>query len=523
MSTPPGDTLETRPLDAGAGEWLRRVQIFLGWCLRTEVRRVWNWIAIVAPVIVVRYLTGDSIGRNPLTAGRHLLSELFWGAALLIMAGGARHASTAVCWEVANEQRDLVRLTGIPPRTLLWCTSLARWWTVGLSIAVMLPLALFARTMGAISWDQWFAGGCWLLMVAALTAGFAMISSVSSNQATNPETTAAMATFLLLILYNLAFLAVAAFLGIAYWLGGGYSIPTKSLWSELIQFVLGLAPTAGLYSAFALPASFNPLMPSYWIHGLTAAFCCWSASVVINNRFRVTSQGDAPSLNSRREHQLQSRPVQLHPRCSERPFFWKDKYILGGGNAAQLRWLVVSLFSLAGVVMANLYNFSLVAGVMSVCVLPCLIAIRFDALLAPEFREQTWNGLMLLPVEPEFILFEKARAAVSERKSLLLPVALAGACAVYWSPVVWFMTAVIALMAGLLMIEISILNQFFSKNVLITTGIAIAMIAAIVLMVPPWAFFNRWLSFTITLAVLSVVSLLLGWMIRWRLRNWTDS
>jgi hypothetical protein len=506
-----------------AGSRLSRILVFLEWCLRREAMRPWNYLVLLMPVVAAGYFSENFIVRNLPQQGPELLRTLLWVSAFFVFVGGVRHASKAVCWEVSRELRDLVRLTGIEPKILLWCTSLCRWWTIGLSILMILPLAILARTLGAISFDQWFSGGCWLLLLAALVAGFAMIASVSSNQVSNPETTAATATFLLMVLYHVAFWGFGAVIGLISWgTNGTIDFTSGSLGRKSIQFVLSLAPIAGLYRGLASPSMFTPLDPTYWLHFVTAGFCIWAASIVIHNRFRVTTRGDdGPSVVAQKNQTIVTPPF-MRPRCSDRPFFWKDTFILGEGRWSQSFWTAVSLFSLVFVFSAVAYDFPLATAIVAVCAAPCLLAVRFDALLVAEFREQTWNSLMLLPVDPKVFLLEKLRAAAWERKAVLLPVGVAAAFALFSNATALLMTATVAAIAGVLMIEVSILNQFYSKVGLAQSAIALLMILSIGFLVPAWVYLYAGLSFAITVVTMLVYCGFFYWLINWRLRNWTE-
>ena len=71
----------------------------------------------------------------------------------------AVHASQSICWEVSPELRELVRLTGIGPVTLLCCKSLARWSTIGISVLLLAPLQCFAFAPGGVTATQLHCDG----------------------------------------------------------------------------------------------------------------------------------------------------------------------------------------------------------------------------------------------------------------------------------------------------------------------------------------------------------------------------
>jgi hypothetical protein len=518
-------SVHAKPSAAETGERLQRVSVFVRWCFQRETLSLWNCLVTIFPVMVAGYFSQFALGYYSPWQGTHLLRTLLWVAAFFIFVGGMRHASKAVCWEVSRELRDLVRLTGIDPRTLLWCKSLSRWWTISLSVLVILPLAMFARTLGATSFDQWFSGGCWLLLLIALTAGFAMIASVTSNQVSNPETMAATSTFLLMAMYHVMFWVCSAVIGMTLWFSRGtFDLPVGSFGRQAIQFVLSLSPAAGLYRGLTSPSTFSPLDVTYWPHFVTAGFCVLAASKVMRNRFRVTTRGeDGPSESIANKHSVVPNP-RLRPRFSDRPFYWKDTYILGGGNWSKSWWTAISLLATVGVFSALVYKIpAVVIAVVAVCAAPCLLAIRFDALLVPEFRDQTWGSLMLLPVNPNIFLLEKLRAAASERIAILLPVGVAAAIGMVSSPAVILMAATVAMLVGVLMIEISIVNQLYVKTWwigLVVAGITIGLIA---FLVPVWLFFGYGLGFFVTLVILAIV--IFGFLsrIQDRLKNWSDA
>ena len=516
-------------VDVGDG-W-RVFWVFFQWSIRREALRLWNYAILIVPVLMSGYFVRNLLFRAFPVPGAALLENLLFIAVFFIFTGGVLHASKAVCWEVSRELRDLVRLTGIAPSTLLWCQSLSRWWTIALSIILILPLAMYARTMGGITGYQWFAGGCWLLLVTVLTAGFAMFASVTSNRANNAETVAATASFLFMVVYHLLFLGISALIGLVAWyLNGKVQPAVGSIGHQAAMFALEFAPPiAGVYRGLKSPATFSPLDPAFFLHFITAFFCLWAATVVLRNRLRVTTLGDDPLA----EPEIVPRKVlnlaSPRPRCSDRPFLWKDTYILGAGRWSRVWWTFLSGIGLIVVSASTIRNVDsaevmpLVIGIIAICLLPCVIAVKFDALLTAEFRDNTWNSLMLLPIDPRIPIIAKIQAAAWERKTIFVPVFVGAAIASYWNVTAVLISATIAVLVGILMIEVSILNQFYSKSWWVGPVIGLFIVLMIGVIIPVWAFYGVASGFVFTVFSLAVFNFCIYANINWRLHHWTET
>ncbi|MEI8017116.1 MAG: hypothetical protein WCH39_02900 [Schlesneria sp.] len=503
--------------------------VFLEWCIQRESLRLWNYAILLVPVLTSGYFIRNLLFRAFPAQGPALLESLLLISAFFIFTGGVIHASKAVCWEVSRELRDLVRLTGIEPSTLLWCQSLSRWWTIALSIILILPLAMYARTMGAISAERWFAGLCWLLLVTILSAGFAVFASVTSNRANNAETAAATGTFLLMLVYHIFFWGMSAMIGLTAWYLNGKSVPTVgSIGDQAAILPLSFTPVVGVYRGLKSPGTFSPLDPTFFLHFFTAFLFMWAATVVIRNRLRVTTQGDERLTEPGIVPRIVIKHNWLRPRCGDRPFFWKDTYILGTGRWTQVWWTILcalGLLALIGSTLRNVNSFDaipLVLGISTVSVWPCVIAARFDALLTAEFRGNTWNSLMLLPIDPRTPIIAKIQAAAWERKAMFVPVVAGAAIASFSNVTAVMMAATISLLMGILMIEVSILNQFYLKSWWVgpITGFAVVMMIMVIAVI--WVAYGVASGFVFTCLALGLFNFCVYLHIAWRLEHWTE-
>ncbi len=462
--------------------------------------------------------------------------------------------------------RDLVRLTGVSPKTLLWSTTLSRWWTIGWSLLLLLPLAMFAITLGGVQIGQLQSGLMGLALLVTLTGAFGMLASVLTADAKNPEKTATTATFFLLFIYNVGFglLALAIYWG--NWLIVG---DVSSSLDRLCRRIALWSPTVGLLNALRSPGLFTPTDPGYWLHFLTAVGCAALATLAIEIRFQSSTSAEVaatpdglPSLQptkttDRPSDADSSQPVlQLakrstnerdltsvvpliaitgrRPRCSDRPFFWKDVYVLSDERRWMNTWslfyiltaLIVMLISVISTDNSDRFRV-LMAAIISVVVAAIIVSLRFDALLTAEFRDRTWGSLMLLPVDPCELLRIKLWAALWEQRFVALPVTLACGALLWLGPIEAVvgvgMEFVIALIACGLLCQMSCINQLLGKVWWIGPCQAIGFIAVLTASIAIWANCGLWPGFVLTTAFLSGIMIALQrYCVNWLARNWVE-
>ncbi len=505
---------------ANAAERRRVAWSFGEWCLQQEITKRSACFQLIFPSLLAGGVVLTGL-RSPWESGRaqEWLQFLFVLCAITICVYGAIHASKAICWEIASDLRDLVRLTGIDPLVLLWCRVLSRWLTIVISVVLVLPLALFVSTLGEVTRDLWMAGGCWLVLIAVLTAGFTTMAGVSPGDSAVAEQTAIVGTIVLVVLYHFVFLGMATVIVAMSWLVNGDLTQTRGI----AVFVSELMPALGFFRAIDSPTQFSPLSFSYWGHFLTAILCCRMASIVMCNRFRVSRRGEddgVASLPTKDAVRIDS--VPLRPRCGDSPFFWKDAYVLSDLKRECASWTMVSLIGLASVLVAMVYEYSLVAGIIAVCVAPVILALRFEALLAAEFREQAWASLMLLPGDPRVLLVAKIQVAATAVYPIMLPVGAACLIAAVTHGVAILILVIIAFLMAILLIEISILSHVKAPSAwddFVMTSLALVMVA--------WLIFV-WIRWTTLSGVLITIAILLAqatcfylFAVR-RLRNWSE-
>jgi hypothetical protein len=539
--------------------------VFAEWCLRREAPR---WppgfvrLSLLIPVVsacCVAVWAWPHL-RFP-GAGTEAIRELLLLAAAVIVVGGIQFASKAVCWELSTEMRDIVRLTGLGAGTLLWTRTLSRWWTIGWSLVLLLPFASFAFTLGNVRSDQLAAGAFGLGMLAALVGGFGMLAGVLTADAKNPEKSASSATWLLLLIYGASFVIVPQLIYWGgYWLMDGNVPASVSLFSNRVG---SWQPTISVINALRSPTLFSPTDAGYWLHLLTAIACSSLATLAMGFRFRSNLSSADPAMSDERALQQSSKsiaakderscpsglavednekrtsrrghPRRRRPRCSDRPFFWKDVYILSDAGKRLNGWTLFYIAAAIGMLILIIgqpdypnRDWTVVVANISIVVAILVLSVRFDALLTAEFRDRTWGTLMLLPVDPCDLLLSKLWAAMWEQRFAVLPVGLAQASLGYWGSsqmvVATAMAAVISFICCCLFCQMSCLNQLLGKAWWIGPCQILGLIAIIVASSILWGLTGLWPGFVLTVAFLiGIVIVIQVGFVNPVARNWVEA
>lgn len=543
--------------------------VFFQWCLQREAPR---WIpplirlTFFLPAIAA-WLSAATIWPDFkfTSAGSAAISNLLAVASFVIVVAGVQFAARSICWEVSTEMRDLVRLTGIGATTLLWSKTAARWWTIGWSLLLILPLAMFAKTMGGVTSGQLMSGACGLAMLVVLTGAGGMLAGVLATDSKNPEKTATGSAVSLLAFYNLSFV----FLSLAIITSGVVFGRSTSVAAEkLASYTLNCTPVVVVFRTFQSTGTDVITDPAYWGHFLVAIGTAYFATQVMKVRFQSSPAG-SPSesdagLSSR---DLPSRRVQVakwgkpsasaeaspppqlatpapkslpvlngrRPRCSDRPFFWKDVFILSDERGRVNPWTVAYFLfaiAIAGLlVMLSVNNgdrgLRTVIAFLSIAGAAVIVSVRFDALLAVEFRERTWGSLMLLPIDPCELLWIKLQATIWEQRFAMIPIVVAQlGLLIYEGENIpgAVMSALFAVPACLLLCQMSALAHLVGKVWWLGPCQAIGFIAVAVCVVIIWIKCGLWLGFMIAeILLVAVVSIVHKTSIQPAARQWIET
>jgi hypothetical protein len=501
---------------------------------------------------------------RPMT-GRMAMIQLIWIALPMAGLGAVQYASKAVCWELSREMRDIVRLTDLSGVTLLWVKTLARWTMIGWSLLLMLPLVCFAFTLGNFGIDRLISTSCGLLLVAGLVGGISMLAGVLTSSSENPEKMAANSAGGIAVAYSMMFSAVSQSL---YW--GCYFITGKTApVDELSSLIASWSPLSTLLLTINGPSFFTPLAPGYWIHlvagGLfaaTASFAAhvkWrsdnersqhvgdevhvpAARVQPKSQLVVATSVEASSLENATQpipvfQAVPQQPVShsKRPPCSDRPFFWKDVYILSDEG----KWLNVwsMFYVMATFLLFMIYSFmalstefkevSVFFAILTEILFGLIVSIRFDALLTAEFRDRTWGSLMLLPVDPIKLLFVKLQATLWEQRVAALPLGVSHLVLLIGNPIGLTyagMGIVLGVVSCGLLCQMSSINQLLGKKWWVGPIQAVAFAILLGLSMLAFGVCPLVVGFALTMVLLTTTALVAHFAVVQPLaRNWCEA
>jgi hypothetical protein len=466
-------------------------------------------------------MTWSSTSRSSPDQGRAIFESLYVFACGLILLGGANWCSPAVCAEVSSEMRELLRLTGIKPMTLLSCRMLARWSTIVWMLLIMLPVVCLARALGGVTTNELLACAASLLMLTVLTAAMACVAGVSVANSENGAKTATLLTLLLMLLYHSLFWLTSAIASLIDWFIESdflYGVPSQPWLDFLYDFSIRATPVGVLIRAAQSPDTFSVLSPEYWIHFLAGIWCFRMSAIVMRNRFRsLRSASDDDLVRSQSTGE-----IRIRPRYTGDLLFWKDAYVLSGGMRAQRRCDWIYAMVAAGVVAIGMFSKNdaaiVVVGILALCVWPGTFAHRTASLLIMEFHQNTWSSLMLLPIDRNQLLVSKCKAVAWLHRAVVIPVLLAIGFAFPRGPWLISIAVLIAPLAAIMLSLVSCLEGLWprlsSPSILVLAGIGLAAI---------WYSFGHWIGLGATIAGMGFLIVVTRSVIDYCLTNWDES
>ena len=537
--------------------------VFFQWCLQREAPR-WRpplvRLTLLLPAVLAWWCSATIWPDFKFPgAGSAAISNLLAVASFVIVVAGIQFAARSICWEVSPEMRDLVRLTGVESTTLLWSKTAARWWTIGWSLLLILPLAMFAQTMGGVTSGQLISGALGLALIFVLTGTSALLAGVLATDSKNPEKTATGFAVVLLALYNLLFVVASLII---------MTLTDSSATEKLGSYIINCTPVVVVFHTFQSTGIYSFTDPQYWIHLLVALGTACFATRVMKVRFQSSPRlPDSESDSVLTSFALPSRPTQVsernkslvsaekspnhqersrgstslpagirrRPRCSDRPVFWKDVFVLSDERGTVNPWTIAYFVLAIGIAALQVMLFRetrdnglrTVMSFLSIAGAAVVMSLRFDALLTIEFRDRTWGSLMLLPIDPCDFLWFKLQAAIWEQRFAALPLVVAQIGMLFnetESISGAVMGVLIAIPSTLLLCQLSTLTQLLGKVWWLGPCQIIGFVAVTVGVMTIWIQCGLWLGFVLAeLFLIAVVSILYRTAIQPAVRQWIET
>ncbi len=343
-------------------------------------------------------------------AGKDLLTIVSWTAVMFFTLFGFSHFTSAITEEKEEGTLGLMRLAGLSPVSILLGKGAARLCDALILAACVLPFAVLAVTLGGVTLNQVLASAVAVSAHAVLLCGLGLLCSTICA-------TLQAAGKLFLVLHLLLF-------AIPPWLGEGLRhVEGWELLAAGGQQVTewGIIHRLGTGLSTGWDGS---VIGSQAIAGVVGGIISFLLAWLAFDRF---AQDGTPAAGTPLRSRLRWRRVLGLPRppTGLGAIAWKDYHLTCGG-----RW--GTLFRLLGL--------AVIAGMIAIWWRPdsehewrqlgmgafiyALIWVVIETgamlarLLAVEVREQTLDGLLMLPVTP---------AQLIRRKLMALPKALAPA------------------------------------------------------------------------------------------------
>jgi hypothetical protein len=213
------------------------------------------------------------------------------------------------------------------------------------------------------------------------------------------------------------------------------------------------------------------------------------------------------------------------PRIQDDPLFWKDSQILCGGIASQSGgtgfYIVLTVLILIGNLTLQNSAMAIVIGCGSICLLPAFLTTRIDGLMGTEFREKTWDDLMLLPIDRRRIVWSKVGASLWQQKAICLPIGMAVACTwPHMSYTVGWM-AIISLFTWTVICQLQILGHLTNKWWMMP--LSIFVVIWVIVACIEFSVRLTWTAFLLECPIFfSVVTFALQRLIHDQINNWYE-
>ena len=336
--------------------------------------------------------------------GKDLFSSTVWMNGFAILLVSCTYFASAITEEKEETTLGLLKMAGIGPLTLILGKGLPRLMHVLIILAMQIPFALLAITLGGIRFNQILAGNMTLLAFAIMGFGLAMFASVACRTSRGANSLSLF--FMILVLSASALFTVLKFLAVQL-----FSVRLPEFTESISAFLSSISPIGRVETVLLTSYSGEVFHMQQIVHcglGLVGIV----GSVLIFERATRNMVPVAPlRTKSSRKRETIFRPS----RPWKNALAWKD-FSFGrmcGRGGLIGRLLFYPFLTLGFVALGSINSgFDIQAffwTLMIVSLVGALLEIVgiFGRFLKTEIQENTWSTLFMMPVSLRRIVWSK--------------------------------------------------------------------------------------------------------------------
>lgn len=374
--------------------------------LRTRANGV-MWARLVLGAVILLALFSSQTGFQRSAPGLQLLSFIAFTSVWVLAVPALTAFASAIAEEKEENTIGLLRMAGLHPLGFLLAKSIARLLEVLVLLAVTLPVALLAVTLGGVTATQVLAVYCalvtWLLLLAHLGLVWSVICRTSAN--------AASATVLTIILVPMSCMLLVLITGAdrSPLIPAGKWLADQTVMARLVEILRTGYGGGVVGTGDVLHVALSALL--------------FLAAWRLFPRFAVDTdggEGGRPLVVVTGRRSWWRRLLGAgRPRPGLAAITWKDYHFLAGGRLAQLVWpmaIIILAAIIASMAGSNRQPaLPVVAGCLmmtTMLLLPFHVGMLLSRLFSEERRLGTIDDLLVLPHAPTAMLYAKLRSII---------------------------------------------------------------------------------------------------------------
>jgi hypothetical protein len=385
---------------------------------RTETRAArGHMLRLTLALLLLLMLAGIQQSLRFGAGGLSLLNMVVWPSFVFITLAGCSYFSSVITEEKEEQNMGLLLMAGVTGPALILGKSLTRLWESALLLAVPLPFALLAVTLGGVSVTQVVASIIALITYAIFLSALGMFVSVRCKTS---RTAAGLMTWILG-----GILLVPGFFGAAFagsgniWLnslGRGLTVIYENTINYRIIQIMSLGQSGGVWGSQITVT-------------LVASAALFVLASLMFERYAQDTGDIAPArlvAGGRSRWRLFGMP---RPKPGLRALAWKDFHFICGGRLMLMLKPILLIGAISvifllnrrtvndGIILRDLGNMTIILSLIWITV---EVGLHLSRVLAVEVAWQTASSLLTLPYNAATMLYGKMRVAAVSLTPILV-------------------------------------------------------------------------------------------------------